>query len=471
MTLELKSKFCSPSYERIVLSYCFKDVNNFYEITSKLTELDFLLSDHQLLFMVMKAIITAGATTIDLATILSYAQRSGILDALGGASYVQSIANIDVSEGNLSMYLDEVNDASTKYRLYASLNKHLQYVESNAFSDLKGMDLVSTIESDLLDMSIKTPLIEEPKSLSDGLLEFINNKKDKPILLSGISSGFPIFDKLIDGLTSGALHIIAARKKMGKSTFLTNIALFVACKLGLPVLYIDTELKFEEWRTRALARLSGVKERKIKHGTFSNQEYTKLCLAAKLIANSKIYHKYMPGYTIANVLSLSKKFKIKDNIGLLVFDYLKEPEKTSEDSYRKEYQILGDATTKLKDLAGILDIPILTAVQLNRSNDIADSDKIARYGDIVAWWSPRTEEERQEGGPTTCGNFKLCIRDTRRGGSTGEKGIGFWFFKEYLHIREVSPSEQYFISLEEDDNSYGDTDTQLYAEQVGSSVF
>ena len=106
-----------------------------------------------------------------------------------------------------------------------------------------------------------------------------------------------------------------------------------------------------------------------------------------------------------------------------------------------KYQILGDVTTRLKDLSGQLDIPMLTAVQLNRKHDIADSDKIARYGDVMIFWEYRTEEEIENGGDRS-GSHKLVIKDTRRGGSTSDEGICYWFFKETLNIKEVSPTNQ-----------------------------
>ena len=48
--------------------------------------------------------------------------------------------------------------------------------------------------------------------------------------MSGISTGYPILDKQIDGMIPGTVLFIAARKKMGKSTLLTNIAAYDAFK-------------------------------------------------------------------------------------------------------------------------------------------------------------------------------------------------------------------------------------------------
>ena len=139
-----------------------------------------------------------------------------------------------------------------------------------------------------------------------------------------------------------------------------------------------------------------------------------------------------------------KKYKFKEDIQLAVFDYIKEPDSTSVEAGRKEYQILGDVTTKLKDLSGQLNIPFLAAVQVNRAGDVADSDRVARYGDIVAFWGLRDKKRADEEGwdLDEIGHYGLSIRDTRRGGGTSELGIGFKFKKTKLRILEVPKMNQ-----------------------------
>jgi replicative DNA helicase len=320
-------------------------------------------------------------------------------------------------------------------------------IEKNAKDGLSSSDLLSSTESEILDLSMAGLSINEPINLGDGLEEYIEELKNQEIEYSGVSTGYGILDKQIDGMVPGTLQVIAARKKAGKSTFLTNIALYVAYSLRLPVLYVDTELSFNEWRTRAVAALAKVKERNLKHGDFDAQEERKIQNALSLIKKGKLFHEYMPGYSVDKLVALYKKYHYKEKIGLIVFDYLKEPDSTSIDRQRKEYQVLGDVTTKLKDLAGQLNIPALTAVQLNRDNDVADSDRIARYADIVCHWGTRSKEELDEGGIAS-GTHKLEIRDTRRGGATSKHGIGYMFFKEELRIEEVKPDKQYFGSFD-----------------------
>jgi hypothetical protein len=169
----------------------------------------------------------------------------------------------------------------------------------------------------------------------------------------------------------------------------------------------------------------------------------------------------MPGYSVDKLVALYKKYRHKEKIGLIIFDYLKEPDSSSVDKERKEYQLLGDVTTKLKDLAGRLNIPALTAVQLSRANDIADSDRIARYADVICFWGDRDKEEIQTGG-YECGSHKLVIKDTRRGGATNKEGIGYMFFKEFMKIREVPIDRQYFANFDKIVNADSATEGVSY---------
>ena len=69
---------------------------------------------------------------------------------------------------------------------------------------------------------------------------------------------------------------------------------------------------------------------------------------------------------------------------------------------------------------------------------------MARYGDIVAFWGLRDQKTAEESGwdLDEIGHYGLSIRDSRRGGGTGEVGIGYKFRKTRLRILEVDSCNQ-----------------------------
>jgi replicative DNA helicase len=383
--IKIKEMFCRPTDERALIAYCMKDLSNYFAVCSKLTPSDFLYTQHEMTMLLFEALSAKGAEKFETNLIIAEATANGVIDMIGGVKYIKTISSMQVDDSNFELYFKAVIESTTKYKLYTILSDKVAKIEKNAKDGLESADLLSSVETSILDLSMAGLNINEPINLGEGLKEYIENLRNNQIELSGLSTGYPILDKQIDGMVPGTLLVIAARKKQGKSTFLSNIAVHVAYRLKVPVLYVDTELSFPEWRSRAVATISGVKERDIKHGGYDDIQYNKLMKAEALISKGKLFHEYMPGYSVDKLVALYKKYRHKEKIGLIIFDYLKEPDSSSVDKERKEYQLLGDVTTKLKDLAGRLNIPALTAVQLSRANDIADSDRIARYADVICF--------------------------------------------------------------------------------------
>ncbi len=435
---ETREIFCRPGDERALLSYALKRADNFYTICSKVEESDFLYPDHRTIYVLLKALVDRGGLEkFDLSMIVNEAQSNGVLKNIGGYEYVESILNMPLEQQNLSHYVDNVLESSTKYRLYNDLAVSMAKLTDNAKTGITSEDLIGMVESKVMDLSTRSKSINEPRDLGDGLREYIDERRDNPVEMSGISTGFPVLDQQIDGLIPGTLTIISARKKMGKSTFLSNVAAHIAYRLRIPVLYVDTEMSFNEWRDRIIAMLSGIPERTVKHGGYTKEQYNTIIeKCVKIVEKGKLFHERMPGYSVDKLTALYKKYKIKENIGVAFFDYIKEPNSASVDRQRREWQILGDVATRLKDLAGTLEIPFFTAVQLNREGDVAGSDRISWFADIVMHWLERKPEEIDAAGQDS-GQMKLIIKDTRRGGRTPEEGISYLFKKQRLLIKEA----------------------------------
>ncbi len=447
---EAVASFCNPTYERMLLSAGLNDSDRFYTLLSSIAEDDFLAEDNKAIYTLLKIMHGRDVRVFELSMIAAFAKDMGLYEKIGGYEYLQALHKMPVDATNFDMALRGVLDASTKFKLYISLSGHLaNLLESSGISSEKpASDHIGEVQSSVLDLSVGSKSVVEPVHVASGLLEYIEDRRNKPVNIVGIPTGYPVLDSQIDGQIAGTLLVIAARKKQGKSALLTNIALNVGINENTPVLYVDTEMTFPEWRTRVLAAVSGVDERKIKHGDYSDAVFDKLCKAEVVLNKCGVYHHYLPGYNLDKITALYKKYRIKQNIGLGIFDYIKEPESSSIDRQRKEYQILGDVATRLKDLAGELNIPFTTAVQLNRDGDIADSDRIARYADVTAFWGQRDEKTLKDHAldGELHGFYGLTIKDSRRGGATISPGISFQFLRSILKIVEV-PRERQVVPL------------------------
>ena len=468
MSEKIKEMFCQSVYERALLSYCFESIDNYYIIASSISDQDFLRPEHRLIWVMMGSLVRRGVSRFDGSLIINEADKNGVMKDVGGYEYINAVIGMDLADTNIEYYIEKVLNASTKFQLYMRLQLGLLNTSKDAINeDVSAADMIGSVAKDVMDLSLKSKSVKEATNLMDGLVDYIEERRKNPVEYCGMSSGFDILDKRIDGLVPGTLTVLCARPKHGKSTFLSNVGAHVAFRLLKPVLYVDTEMPFEQWRTRVVAMMSGIPERKIRHGGYTEQEYYNIQQAIDLIKKGKFFHEYMPGYSVEKLAAVYNKYRHVEGIELAIFDYIKEPPGGSKE--RKEYQLLGDVTTSLKDMAGELQIPFLCANQLNRQKDIADSDRILRYADVLMFFKPKEVEEIERGGPHG-GGHKLVITDSRRGGTTPEEGISYEFTKKTLQINEASvqlinyDSKEY---KEKEDIEYG-TDSAESANSVES---
>lgn len=219
-------------------------------------------------------------------------------------------------------------------------------------------------------------------------------------------------------LAAGDLILVVAKTGQGKSAYFLNEALD-KIKRGVCVLYIDTELSDEVFLKRALANLSGVEYKRIENGRYGQKEAASINKAIQLLKSSKIIHEYVPEeFNKSQIEQMCRRWQIQENLGLVIYDYMKPDDKLTAAELANQ---LGKKCDFLKNtIAGKLNLPVIAGAQLNnRTDELADSDKLVRYASTVMKWRPKTRDEVQQDG-LACGNFVFEIGKNRNGMSTPE---------------------------------------------------
>jgi replicative DNA helicase len=451
MNIDKKTRnfFANQHVERIVLSICMNYYEYFLEVNSQIKELDFLTDSHMALFSVIKDLEEEGVRVFDLHTIIARAEILVLIDTIGGYKYIAALKDMLVEPGNLESYIKELSERSSKWKLYKEIisaeKTIVNDIETNSGST-KFSDMATKVEKRIIDVSVETNDAEDAILLSEGLEEQLEEAVNRKAEILGLPSGIPELDRRINGFSPGALYVVAARPGAGKSTLLMNWALNLTAKLDVPILYLDTEMGKKEIGFRALSCLSGVPEISIKNGSYAASSKWRPLVekAAGIINSSKYYHKYTPRFTIPEIRRLAKKYKAKYNIGCLFFDYIKMNDILLNLS---ETQYLGMLATTLKDLAGELDIPVITAAQMGRSlgqrgkatsENVGESDRILRYANILMSLVQKPLQEVEEaGGDDVCGGHRIQILKNRSG-STLHHGIDVRFSKHILTFEQAS---------------------------------
>lgn len=248
----------------------------------------------------------------------------------------------------------------------------------------------------------------------------------------------------------GELVLVAGGTGKGKSSFFLNEAVN-ALKKGEPTMIIDTELTDLVFFPRLLANISGVAVRNIKSGKYSSSEEKKIEEAKKWLKQQPFVHEYMPFFNKIKIEQIVRKWKIQQNLGFLIYDYIK-PGTTY--GAAETSQSLGLMTDFLKSIAGDLNISALAGLQLNKqTGTVADSQKPERYADVLMYWKEKKAEEIKMDG-LSCGNYKIEITKNRNGAITDEGDyIDISFKGDYMMITEAETHKGKDTPFEEENKN------------------
>ena len=210
--------------------------------------------------------------------------------------------------------------------------------------------------------------------------------------IPGMSTGLLDLDKKINGLNKSDLLLVAARPAMGKSAFALNLALNVAKKYNKTVAIFNLEMSREQLAMRLLAIESFVDGQKMATGKLTDEEWTKLSMAASSLSQTDIRIDDNPTITVA---AMNAKCRRLENLGMVVVDYLQLMQGSG---YSKggdsRVNVVGDISRAMKIMAKELNVPVICLSQLSRGpesrpdkrpmlSDLRESGSIEQDADEV----------------------------------------------------------------------------------------
>lgn len=231
----------------------------------------------------------------------------------------------------------------------------------------------------------------------------------------------------------GELVMVSGRMKMGKSAFMLNEAMDKIQK-GIPTVYFDTEMNDRLFYIRMLANLTGIDQAKIKSGNLLEDEQKIIDDTNEWLKKRPFVHQFIPNATNEELYQTCKILKYKMGLEFVIYDYFKSSEKDSS----KQYNDLGSKCDFLKNrILGELDLAGLAGAQLNRNDEVADSDKLERYVSVSVKWRKKTSDEMANDGKE-CGNYALNVGLNRLGEAMFEdEYIDFVFYGSPMRIEEA----------------------------------
>lgn len=468
---------CDPASERAVLAgICSYGEEAYLDIADIIQESTFIIDSNAVIYKCLKRLCENNhRPKIDVASIYSSAQELGVSHLLSKKEEVQhlkAIIDFPVSLENVRKFAAKIR----KLEITRLLRKQLESAQ-NQLLEINGSESITSIIgiaedavfnfSSLLNDSDNNP-IHIAKDIDSYLSDLINNKIDQV----GVPTGFPVYDQAIGGgLRKGTVNIIAARPKTGKTLLADNMGFYVANKLKIPVLNMDTEMNVPDHLNRVLAMMTETEISAIETGKFSSSpdQTKKLEIASEQLKETPLFYKTIAGKPFEEQLALMRRWIVKE-VGLnddgtakqclIVYDYIKLMDSSGISQDMKEYQVLGFMMTALHNFAVRYQIPILAFVQLNRDGITKETTDTASGSDRIIWlcsnftiFKRKTDEEIAEDGSKN-GNRKLLPLVSRHGGGLDDNDYINCYMKGWCAKIEEGKTRLELVNKNEEDEGF-----------------
>lgn len=365
--------------EQSVLGGILSESEAINKVVDIVSSEDFYRDAHRRIYELMIELYEKNEA-IDIITLSSLAKDRGILDQIGGVTYLSSLVDMMPSAANIVQYAKMVREKAILREL---INVANEIIERSHEVDLDVEDYVDDAEKMIFQVSEKKfkPSFYPIKDVVKENIKTIWKLYEQKQAVTGIPTGFIELDRLTSGLQPCDLIVVAGRPSMGKTAFCMNIAQYVSMLKDspIPVGIFSMEMSKEQLVTRMLSSEAEVDHTRLRTGTLSGSELQKIFQAAGRLSEAKIFIDDSPSMSILELRARARRLSKEHNVGLLIIDYL-QLIKGRTNTERREQEI-SEISRFLKALAKELKIPVIAISQLNRMVEQRE-DKRPRLADL-----------------------------------------------------------------------------------------
>ncbi len=411
--------------EQSVLGAVLIDPDVLFTVMEMLRPEDFYRPAHQKIFQAMCRLMEEGQP-VDLVTVTAALQDDGVLEEVGGITYLSELATTVPTSANVQTYAQIVEEKAMLRRLIAAAT---QIASAGYTGGEDAQMIIDEAERRILEISqrrhgsgflnIKDVLMDTYERI-----EMLYTNKGG---VTGIPTGYPDLDRMTSGLQNSDLIIVAARPSVGKTAFALNVAQNVALHAQVPVAIFSLEMPAIQLVQRMLSAEGNIDSHRLRSGYLEPADWEKLTLAMASLSEAPIFIDDTPQVTVFDIRAKCRRLQAEHGLGLVVIDYLQLITGRGGENRQQE---ISDISRGLKGLARELNVPVIALSQLSRAveqrqdkrpmlSDIRESGSIEQDADVVAflyrddYYNPDTDQPnvveviigKQRNGPT--GTVKL----------------------------------------------------------------
>ncbi|MFV0346714.1 MAG: replicative DNA helicase [Bacteroidales bacterium] len=330
---------------------------------------------------------------IDLLVVTQELKDKGLIDEIGGASYITKLTSLVASAAHIEFHARII---AQKY-IQRELIRVSREILEKAYDDSEDIeDLINFSESSLLEVAedrMKGEVLTISQVLEEAAAQIEANSQ-KPDGMSGAPSGFAALDKITSGWQPTDLIIVAARPSMGKTAFVLSMARNMVVEHKLRVGFFSLEMSSLQLVNRLIASETGLGSEKIKTGKLSKEEWDILHEKIRVLQDAKLYIDDTPALSVFDFRAKCRRLKQQHGLDVVIIDYLQLM--TAGVKVGSREQEVSTISRSLKAIAKEHNVPILALSQLNRSvesregkkpqlSDLRESGAIEQDADIVSF--------------------------------------------------------------------------------------
>jgi replicative DNA helicase len=413
---------------------------------------DFYADANRRLFSHLLAMQDGGGR-IDPILLAERLKQAGDLELVGGMPYLAEVVQTVAVPAHAEYYARIVRDKST---LRALINASTEILRDAYDPTLESREMLGRAEEKIFavhDQRSSDQVMPMRDVLMDAFVQIDHRLKEGGA--TGVPTGFTDLDNLTGGMHGGELVILAARPSMGKTALATNIADQAAVEAGTTTLFVSLEMARLELAQRMLCARGRINGKKFRSGYLTAEDRDKLLETSGRLSESPLYVDDTPSRTISEIAACARRLKRKQNLGLIVIDYLQLIEPDNPKDPRQEQ--VAKIARRLKGLARELKVPLLCLAQLNRQAEatkdnlprlshLRESGAIEQDADVVIfvhreeyYLSP--EDLKDENKQDLLGKAELIVAK-QRNGPTGH--VELRWFQDFTRFENVSRRHQEF---------------------------
>ena len=392
--------------------------------------------NHRKIFSAMSGLFGKNRP-IDLVTVSDELKRNNHLEEIGGVGYLTQLTAALPTAAHIDHYAHIVKEKAMLRGLIHNATEIVQKCYEPRTDAAEALDQAEKMIFEISQNRIEGKFFSMKEIIHDSM-EMIDQLYQRKEHVTGVGTGFHVFDVKTAGLQPSDLIVVAGGPSMGKSAFVSCICEHVGIQLKKPLAIFSLEMSKGQLVQRMLCSHARVNAQNVRTGYLSHQDWPKLTSAAGKLSEAPIFIDDTPGQTVLEVRAKARRLKMQHDIQLVVIDYMQLMQGIGRSESRQ--QEISEISRSLKALARELKVPVIAVSQLSRAvesrtgnrpqlSDLRESGAIEQDADVVVFLF---REEYYKPEDETLRNKAEAIIAKQRNGPVGS--IELLFLKEWTRF-------------------------------------